>query len=318
MTALHPAVAGPRDDANETSLVFRLEHRHCSFLLPADIGAATEEGLVLSGVRLRSDVLELSHHGTMGDHAALVQVHVLDRVLDRRRCGRGSSRCGSRASRRATSTCRSRWRRRRSQRPRFVSATSLEDLRELEFLDRRDLGVDRCGHTAGVALLDEGATRNRPIPGGAMANSYSLVESNSWSACLMMARIRLALCSPLNTLSVCGRIAVDLDGGREARRDEQVHPFARPSGGTGPASARSACSRFILLSVGCVRQGARRSVLVLRLVPRLFPADDASGHHFREALVEGLHALRWPVGSSSTSARSCPRGSGCGWPACRS
>lgn len=62
----HPAyVVG---DANEASVVLRLEYRSTSVLLTGDIGIETEETLMsLFGRSLQSDILKAGHHGS--DHS---------------------------------------------------------------------------------------------------------------------------------------------------------------------------------------------------------------------------------------------------------
>ncbi len=64
LSALYPPTAVPGRDLNACSLVLRVRHGARSLLLPADIPASVEEGLVLSGAALKSDVLRLSHHGS--------------------------------------------------------------------------------------------------------------------------------------------------------------------------------------------------------------------------------------------------------------
>ena len=64
LTVLYPGETLPRDNLNNTSLVVRVEYGDRSFLLPGDIEADVEEGLVLSGAPLKADVLKLPHHGS--------------------------------------------------------------------------------------------------------------------------------------------------------------------------------------------------------------------------------------------------------------
>jgi competence protein ComEC len=57
-----PALPGGR--RNDAGLVLRVELGLVSFLLAADIGAAREHELVVSGARLASTVLKIAHHGS--------------------------------------------------------------------------------------------------------------------------------------------------------------------------------------------------------------------------------------------------------------
>jgi beta-lactamase superfamily II metal-dependent hydrolase len=57
-----PAVPGGR--RNNAGLVLRVELGLASILLAADIGAAREHELVVSGTRLASTVLKVAHHGS--------------------------------------------------------------------------------------------------------------------------------------------------------------------------------------------------------------------------------------------------------------
>src|SRR5450631_1697603 len=92
----------------------------------------------------------------MGDDAALVRMYVLDRILDRDDVTAGL--LVAVADHRGQ---RSRLARARAAHHDHEAALGqrdvLEDQRQLEFLDRRYLGVDRAQHRAGKALLDEGA-----------------------------------------------------------------------------------------------------------------------------------------------------------------
>jgi competence protein ComEC len=54
----------PSDDANETSLVFRLSHGQSSVLFTGDLGAEAEQELLERGVPLRSTLLKVGHHGS--------------------------------------------------------------------------------------------------------------------------------------------------------------------------------------------------------------------------------------------------------------
>jgi competence protein ComEC len=64
MDVLHPEAPLTRDNLNNTSLVLRLQHGERRFLLPGDILSDVEEGLLLSGVALKSDILKIAHHGS--------------------------------------------------------------------------------------------------------------------------------------------------------------------------------------------------------------------------------------------------------------
>ena len=49
---------------NETSIVVKLEYAGRSVLFTGDIGEQTEEKLVLAGIKLKSDILKVPHHGS--------------------------------------------------------------------------------------------------------------------------------------------------------------------------------------------------------------------------------------------------------------
>lgn len=52
------------EDANNTSLVLRIDYGATSFLLTGDMEAEAELDLVESGVNLKADVLQVGHHGS--------------------------------------------------------------------------------------------------------------------------------------------------------------------------------------------------------------------------------------------------------------
>ena len=64
MDVLHPGGPVAWDDPNNSALVLKIRHGEKAFLLPADIESHVEEKMVLSGLPLRSDVLEVPHHGS--------------------------------------------------------------------------------------------------------------------------------------------------------------------------------------------------------------------------------------------------------------
>jgi competence protein ComEC len=64
MDVLHPGGPVAWDDPNNSALVLRIRHGEKAFLLPADIESNVEEKMVFSGLPLRSDVLEVPHHGS--------------------------------------------------------------------------------------------------------------------------------------------------------------------------------------------------------------------------------------------------------------
>jgi competence protein ComEC len=59
-----PPTAAPAGRRNDAGLVLRVEIGLASFLLAADIGAAREHELLMSGTRLASTVLKVAHHGS--------------------------------------------------------------------------------------------------------------------------------------------------------------------------------------------------------------------------------------------------------------
>ena len=52
------------DDANNTSIVLRIDYGSTSFLLTGDMEKAAETDLVNSGANLKADVLQVGHHGS--------------------------------------------------------------------------------------------------------------------------------------------------------------------------------------------------------------------------------------------------------------
>ena len=69
MVVLHPGaelVGGQEGGANNNSVVARLSTGHVSVLLPGDIEAAVEHGLVTDGAPLQGTVLKVPHHGSCG------------------------------------------------------------------------------------------------------------------------------------------------------------------------------------------------------------------------------------------------------------
>jgi hypothetical protein len=152
------------------------------------------------------------------DHAALVLVHVLDRVLDRddvaagllvaiadhRRERRGLARAGAADQ---------------DHEAALGQHDLLEDGRQVELLDRRNLALIRRMHAAGLALLHEGVDAEAADAGGAIAKLHSLVESNSfdWRS-FMMARVSVADCSGVSARSLCGRTSpsILIAGGKPA------------------------------------------------------------------------------------------------------
>src|SRR5579863_3031401 len=133
-------------------------------------------------------------------------------------------------------------------------------------------------------------TRKRPMPGGAMAKLHSLLASNSLVCrSFMMARTSVADCSLVRARSLCGRISpsILIAGGNPAvmKRSEAFFSVTRRSRSciSLMAWSRSMFSRPLT---------ALQCVLVLRLVARLFLTHDTLGDQLRQALVEGLHALR--------------------------
>ena len=60
-------VLGPLEDyaeANDSSVVFRLQYGDFSMLFCGDIEEAAEQALLKSGAPLRADVLKVAHHGS--------------------------------------------------------------------------------------------------------------------------------------------------------------------------------------------------------------------------------------------------------------
>ncbi len=61
---LHPGAAPAGDHLNDHSVVLRLTLGRVSFLLPGDIGADVEQGLVAGGRSLAATVIKAPHHGS--------------------------------------------------------------------------------------------------------------------------------------------------------------------------------------------------------------------------------------------------------------
>jgi len=101
---LHPSLAclsGTSSDANNSSIVLRLTYGNSSLLLAGDADAEAEGDILASGVRVRSDILKVAHHGSnsatsdewldaVGARLAVISVgrsnpfgHPSRRVLDR-------------------------------------------------------------------------------------------------------------------------------------------------------------------------------------------------------------------------------------------
>src|ERR1700690_367148 len=170
----------------------------------------------------------------------------------------------------------------RITKPRFESTTSLStggnssssSVGIFALIVRRTAAVQPCWMKA--------LTRNRPMPGGAIAKLHSLVESNSLVCrSFMIARTKPALCSAVRLRSDCGRSSPStlIAGGKPAVMNRS-EPFFSTMRRSRSCMSRMACSRSI-----------SDAVLVLRLVARLFAADNSLGHQVLQALIESLHAL---------------------------
>jgi len=64
ITPLWPPAATPAISSNDRSLVVRIEVAGQRLLLPGDIEATAEAGLLASAADLRADILKLAHHGS--------------------------------------------------------------------------------------------------------------------------------------------------------------------------------------------------------------------------------------------------------------
>jgi competence protein ComEC len=64
VSVLNPGANENLDEPNNASLVLRVTYKDTDILLTGDIGRDVEEGLVRSGVQVRSSVLKIPHHGS--------------------------------------------------------------------------------------------------------------------------------------------------------------------------------------------------------------------------------------------------------------
>ncbi len=80
VTPLWPPPYAAPESSNNRSLVVRVEVGNTSLLLPGDVEAAAEQGLVASGASLRSDVLKLAHHGSRTSSIASLLAAVAPRL----------------------------------------------------------------------------------------------------------------------------------------------------------------------------------------------------------------------------------------------
>ena len=70
LRVLHPSGGQQSGDLNNASLVLRIDYGKTSLILPGDVGKDIEEGLIVSGLPLRADVLKLAHHGSALSNSA--------------------------------------------------------------------------------------------------------------------------------------------------------------------------------------------------------------------------------------------------------
>lgn len=71
---------GQYEDANNTSLVLRIDYGKTSFLLTGDMESDAERDLVNSGANLKADVLQMGHHGSSTSSSYLFMNAVLPEI----------------------------------------------------------------------------------------------------------------------------------------------------------------------------------------------------------------------------------------------
>src|SRR5262245_32045642 len=137
-------------------------------------------------------------------------------------------------------------------------------------------------------------TRNRPMPGGAIAKLHSVVASNSlvWRS-FMIARTSSAACSGVSGWLVCARISPStfMAGAKPdvMNRSEPLRSTMRRSRS---CMSLIPCSRSMLPPASPATRRRLEILLVLRLVARFFLGDDALLQQLLQTLIERLHAGR--------------------------
>jgi hypothetical protein len=157
------------------------------------------------------------------DHAALVGVHVLDRVLDRDDVAAGLlvAVAHHRGERRGLA---------RAGAPHHDHQSALgehhlaQDRRQVQLLEGGDLGVDGANHAAGVALLHEGADAKAPDPGRRDGEIAFLggVEFLRLAVAHDRAHQDRRLLAGQGAVHLRADLAIHLDGRGEAGGQEQV------------------------------------------------------------------------------------------------
>ena len=205
-----PLVGEEVDDAVERLVgavrVQRCQHQVTGFgelnavlhgLAIADFADQDDVGRLAQRVLQRGvPVVGVDAHFAMRDHAALVLVHVFHRIFDGDDVAAGlfvavADHRGERGGLARAGAAH------QDHEAALGQHDFLEDRRQLELLERRDLRIDEADDAAGIALLHEGVHAETADAQEARSrSSHSLVASNSlvWRS-FMMERTSTADCS---------------------------------------------------------------------------------------------------------------------------
>jgi competence protein ComEC len=82
-TVLHPGaipITGSGSDSNNSAIVLRLDYGQTSFLLASDAELPAEADMMVAGLPLRADVLQVAHHGSNASTSAPFLASVAPRI----------------------------------------------------------------------------------------------------------------------------------------------------------------------------------------------------------------------------------------------